>query len=126
MNLVRNPSHRSIATASIYMASHILRYPKAPEEISQISGISADQIRSIYEQVYPNWMHVIDPRILDEIAGDDVEGMLALLPRPERGTEIIDHGESHAKFDVDIFLLLLIFRTRQREYALLSNWSWVV
>lgn len=91
MGLVRNPSHRSIAAASIYMASHILRYPKSPEEIPQISGVSADQIRSIYEQIYRNRMHVIDPRILDEISGD-VEGMLALLPRPERGTEIIEHG----------------------------------
>ena len=92
MNLVRNPSHRSIAAASIYMASHILRYPKSPREISQISEVSADQIRSVYEQVYPNRMHLIEPRILDEISGDDVEGMLAFLPRPERGTEIIDHG----------------------------------
>ena len=91
-DLVQNQSQRSIAAASIYMASHVVRHPKSLREISQIAEVSADQIRSIYEQVYPNRMHVIDPRILEEIAGDDVEGMLTFLPRPEPGSELIDHG----------------------------------
>lgn len=81
-NYVQTQDHQSMAAASIYMASHLLHHPKTLEEISRVSGVDPDQIRSVYRQGYPSRMQLISVNVLQSIAGDYVEGMLAFLPPP--------------------------------------------
>ena len=93
MDLRQRQIQRSVAAASLYMASHVTRRPKTPMEITRVSGVSADQILSIYRQIYPVRMQLIDARALEHVVSGHVEGMLAFLPLPDRGDGIIHDEE---------------------------------
>ena len=93
IDLLRGQSHSAIAAVSVYMASHVVRRPNSPMEISRVAGVSPDQIQSVYRQVYPIRMQVIDAWMLINIAGGDLECMLRFLPPPDGRYGIIDDDD---------------------------------
>ena len=93
IDLHQRQTQRSVAAASLYMASHVMRRPKTLLEIVSVSGLSALDISLIYSQVYPIRMQLIDAQALEYVVGGHVEGMLAFLPFPDRGNENIDDEE---------------------------------
>ena len=87
---------QSIAAVCVYMAVHLLRRPLTPEQISSIGGLSLDRIRATYLQLYAIRTQFIDPRVLELIAGNHVEGLLAFLPPPD-GEDIIVNAEEERR-----------------------------
>lgn len=51
----------SIAAACIYMASHLMRQPKAPKDIAQAAGVSDGTLRHAYKLIYPKREELVDP-----------------------------------------------------------------
>ena len=89
----QNRDQRSMVAVSIYMASHLVRQPKTPTEIFPVIGISPEEIRHVYRQAYPNRMQFIAAEDIEVLAGGNIEGMLAFLPRPDRENDIMDNDE---------------------------------
>lgn len=80
-----------ITGVAFYIASHLLRQPRSPESYRLMA--SPDSIRSVYTYAYPIRTQFIDAEILDLIAGNRLEGMLAFLPPPEGADGMIDDEE---------------------------------
>lgn len=45
-------SERELSAASVYMASHVCRAPKALAEIARVTGVGADAVRGVYVKLY--------------------------------------------------------------------------
>ena len=83
-----------MVAVSFYMASHLLRQPRSPEEslLGELR-LSADRIRSIYTSIYPLRAQFLDSGILGLIAGNRLDGMLAFLPPPDGANASIGDKE---------------------------------
>ena len=93
IDLHQRQTQRCVAAASLYMASHVMRRPKTPLEIARVSGLRAHEITFLYSQIYPIRMQLVNVQALEHIVGGHIEGMLAFLPSPDRGNEVIDEEE---------------------------------
>ena len=82
-----------IGAVCLYMASHLLHRPKSAQEVAGSTSLSPDRIRSVYELVYPIRTQLIDAKTLGLIAGNHLEGVIALLPPPDGENVIIDDEE---------------------------------
>ena len=79
-----------MGAACFYMASHLLHRPKSAQEVAGSTSLSPDLIHRIYELVYAIRTQMIDADNLVLIAGNHLEGMLALLPPPDAENEVTD------------------------------------
>ena len=55
----------SVASACIYMASHLMGQGKTAKEISNVAGVSDGTIRNAYKLLYPERMKIIDEKWLE-------------------------------------------------------------
>lgn len=83
------PDHspQCIAATTAYIISHIMGQAASIADISDVSGIHVELIRSSYRIVHPNREKLILPQMPRELGREYIEGILALLPalRPEDG-----------------------------------------
>ena len=93
VDLHQRQDQRTVAAASVYMASHIMRRPKTPMDIARVCCVWPFDMFSMYSQTYPIRMQLIDAQALEHVVGGHVEGMLAFLPSPDRGNGVIDEEE---------------------------------
>ena len=88
---MRNQDSSVITAVVFYMASHLLRQLRSPD--NYLLEASPDQIRSVYTYAYPIRRQFVYADVLDFIAGNRLAGMLAFLP-PQNGTNaMIDDEE---------------------------------
>lgn len=88
-----NEDLRSKVALSFYIASHLLRRPKSPEEASGVFGVRPDRIRHVYSLGWFNRKQFLHRITLELIAGNRVDGMVAFLPPPDPDDGIIDAEE---------------------------------
>ena len=88
-----NEDRRSKVALSFYIASHLLRRPKSPEEASGVFGVRPDRIRHVYSLGWFNRKQFLHRITLELIAGNRVDGMVAFLPPPDPDDGVIDAEE---------------------------------
>lgn len=92
-NLSSPRVQRCVATASLYMASHVIRQPVTLQLLDRVLGVGEENILAICSHTYPSRMRLIDVQTLEPLVGGHIEGMLAFLPSPDHGFEIINNEE---------------------------------
>ena len=92
-------SQDSIYTGAVcvYMASHLLHRPKSVQEVAGSSSLNQDLIRSLYALLYPIRTQLISVFTWILIAGNRLEGLLALLPPPDGENANLDDGEQQIR-----------------------------
>ena len=81
-------SNWCVIAVGIYIVSHIVRRPRSPREIADITGLGAGHLREAYDIVYPEREELIDLSL--SILLDEVFDETGPLNWPAPGNEVTD------------------------------------